>query len=289
MLKPQPREQHRNAWISEETWRLVDKRVTMRRKSRARTGLRKLGRAIQASMKGDRKRRVGEAGTAVESMLQEDSPNARGAWRRMKGWYRAAAKRGPPPAQAPLERITAEQTELYRRVPPPGENIPVNVDPTHIDDSVPTEDEVVEAVKKLRRNRSGGPLGIRAEHVKGWLAAARRGGMAEEQGETKTATEEEGEDLWGKVVELTQTAFREGNLAEEAMWQTVVMIPKGKWEFRGIGLVEVIWKLLTLILHRRLAVIKLHDILHGFLTCPRHYMPWSGQGRSRTVLPPSWL
>ena len=64
--------------------------------------------------------------------------------------------------------------------------------------------------------------------------------MAEEQGKTKTATEEEVEDLWGKVVELTQTAFREGNLAKEATWQTVVMIPKGKGEFRGIGLVEVI-------------------------------------------------
>ena len=106
--------------------------------------------------------------------------------------------------------------------------------------------------------------GIRAEHVKGWLAAARRGEMEEEQGKTKTVTEEEGEDLWGKVVELTQTAFREGNLAEEATWQMVVMIPKGKEEFRGIGLVEGIWKLLTLILHRRLAAIKLHDVLHGF-------------------------
>ena len=70
VLKPQPREQHRNAWISEETWRIVDERVTMRRKSRAQTRFRKLGRAIQASMKGDRKRRVEEAGTAVESMLQ---------------------------------------------------------------------------------------------------------------------------------------------------------------------------------------------------------------------------
>ena len=68
----------------------------------------------------------------------------------------------------------------------------------------------------------------------------------------------------GEVVELTQTAFREGNLAEEATWQTVVMIPNGKGEFWGIGLVEVIWKLLTLILHRRLAAIKLHDVLHGF-------------------------
>ena len=44
----------------------------------------------------------------------------------------------------------------------------------------------------------------------------------------------------------------------------MVLIPKGKGEFRGIGLVEVIWKLLTLILHRRLTTIELHDVLHGF-------------------------
>ena len=88
--------------------------------------------------------------------------------------------------------------------------------------------------------------------------------MAEEKGKAKTATEEEGGDLWGKLVELTQTAFWDGNLAEEATWQTVVLIPKGKGEFRGIGLVEVICKLLTLILHRRLTTIKLHYVLHGF-------------------------
>ena len=108
-----------------------------------------------------------EAGTAVETLLQGDLPNARGVWQRMKGWYKAAAKRGPPPARATLERITAEQTELYRRVPPSGENIPVTVDPTHIDDMVPTEDEIEAAVLKLRRYRSGGPSSIRAEHVKG--------------------------------------------------------------------------------------------------------------------------
>ena len=63
--------------------------------------------------------------------------------------------------------------------------------------------------------------------------------MAEEKGKEKTAAEEEGEDLGGKVVEMTQTAFRDGTLAEEAAWQTVVLIPKGRREFQGIGLVEV--------------------------------------------------
>ena len=68
------------------------------------------------------------------------------------------------------------------------------------------------------------------EHLKGWLAAATRGKMAEEKGEEKTEAEEEGGDLWGKVVDITQKAFWEGELAEESTWQTVVLIPKGKTE-----------------------------------------------------------
>ena len=65
----------------------------------------------------------------------------------------------------------------------------MTVTPSEIDDSVPTEDEIAEAVKKLRRNRSGGPSRIRAEHLKGWLAAAKRGELAEEKGEEKTEAE----------------------------------------------------------------------------------------------------
>ena len=74
--------------------------------------MRRLGRAIKAILKGDRRRRVEKAGKAVEALLGEDPPNAKEAWCRMKGWYRAAAKRGPPPARATLERIMAEQTAL---------------------------------------------------------------------------------------------------------------------------------------------------------------------------------
>ena len=77
--------------------------------------------------------------------------------------------------------------------------------------------------------------------------------------------EEEGGDLWGKLVELTQTAFLEGEMVEEAMWQTVVLIPKGKKEYRGIGLVKVTWKVVAAILHLRLTTaITYHDALHGF-------------------------
>ena len=41
--KPHEREKHRNAWISEETWRLADERVSARRGERVRARLRRLG------------------------------------------------------------------------------------------------------------------------------------------------------------------------------------------------------------------------------------------------------
>ena len=45
---------------------------------------------------------------------------------------------------------------------------------------MPDEGGIEWAVKRLRNNRAGGSSRMRAEHLKGWLAAARRG----EKGET---------------------------------------------------------------------------------------------------------
>ena len=66
-------------------------------------------------------------------------------------------------------------------------------------------------------------------------------------------------------MELVQTAFGEGRLAEEATWQAVVLVPKGEKEYHGIGLMEVMWKVVAAILNRRLTdFITFHDFLHGF-------------------------
>ena len=56
----------------------------------------------------------------------------------------------------------------------------------------------------------------------------------------------------------------------------MVLIPKGKGEFWGIGLVEVTWKLMTVILHRRQTTgLQLYDVLHGF---------WEGRGTGTATL-----
>ena len=82
--KPHARDRHKNAWISEETWRLTDERAYAQRGTGVRMRIRRLGRAIRASLQGDRKRRVETAGQDVETLLGEDPPNPKEAWRRLK-------------------------------------------------------------------------------------------------------------------------------------------------------------------------------------------------------------
>ena len=58
---------------------------------------------------------------------------------------------------------------------------------------------------------------------------------------------------WRKVVALIQEAFHNWDLEEYGTWQTVVLIPKGdRRDFRGIGLVKVLWKTTTGIINQKL-------------------------------------
>ena len=74
----------------------------------------------------------------------------------------------------------AERVALYSRVPPPGDSIPLEIEPFEVEDRVPDEGEIEWVVKRLRNKCAGGLSRMRAEDLKGWLAAARRG----EKGET---------------------------------------------------------------------------------------------------------
>ena len=70
----------------------------------------------------------------------------------------------------------------------PGESILLSVNPLQLEDLAHTEDEIEWSVWRLRNNHSGGPSGIRAEHLIGWLEETRK---AEEA--AKKAMEEEAE------------------------------------------------------------------------------------------------
>ena len=115
--KPAPQEARRNAWISAETWRLVNERVAIRRDLRyCQADRRRLGKEIGKSLSKDWRRRTEEAGAAVEDLMKADPPLIQEAWHRLQGWYKAAVDRPPPPTRATLKRVTAEQTTMYSRV-----------------------------------------------------------------------------------------------------------------------------------------------------------------------------
>ena len=157
-----------------------------------------------------------------------------------------------------MEAQTTERQELYGFIPSPGDNIPVRVQPFAVNDDVPEDREIRGAVRKLRNGRAGGSSGIRAEDLKRWL----RDAEVEEDEET------EGGDgtLWRIVVRLIQQMWLTGKIPQQMVWMVVVLLPKGGGGFRGIGLLEPLWKTLAILLDTRMAVIELHDCLHGFIS-----------------------
>ena len=67
------------------------------------------------------------------------------------------------------------------------------------------------------------------------------------------------------MVRLVQVMFRYGTAQEEIAWETMVFLPKGKGEYRGIRLVEVLWKVCSVVadfcLKRSIVML---GALHGF-------------------------
>ena len=72
------------------------------------------------------------------------------AWRLLKGWYRAAEDRAPKPCYESMEKQTKERVELYGKVIPPGDLIPINNKPFNIRDNVPDKQEIRAVVKQLK-------------------------------------------------------------------------------------------------------------------------------------------
>ena len=64
------------------------------------------------------------------------------AWIRMRGWYKYAMDRPPPPTRADIVTIALERVELYRSVPLMVQPIPVRMKPLHVDNSIPEDKEI---------------------------------------------------------------------------------------------------------------------------------------------------
>jgi hypothetical protein len=100
---------------------------------------------------------------------------------------------------------------------------------------------------------------MKAEHLKEWLRDVKRK-------EAEDGVEEIG-GRWRMFVTLLQAIWERGDIPQQMTWMIIVLLPKGGGDYRGIGLLDPIWKVVEKVMVARLSVIKLHDCLHGGLPC----------------------
>ena len=81
--------------------------------------------------------------------------------------------------------------------------------------------------------------------------------------------EEEGNagklDTWHTFVRLIQKVWEIGCIPQQILWMVIVLLPKGRGNYRGIGLLDPIWKVLEVVMDNRLKILDYHDCLHDFL------------------------
>ena len=126
----------------------------------------------------------------------------------------------------------------------------------------PSDKELRGAVKRSHNRRSGSVSKMRAGDFNMWLKGAKNEEKARENGE-------EGYEGAGDTRRLLPKLIRHiwdmGDIPRQMLLTIVVLIPKGNsCIYCGIGLLEVIWKLIEQVLEERMSVIEVHDSLHVF-------------------------
>ena len=125
-----------------------------------------------------------------------------------------------------MAKQTQERIELYVKVPPSGDPIPINVDKFPVQDEVPEEPEIRSRVKNMRNGRSGEAAMIKAKDINGWM----RGMLDEEKNGSAGAG-----GKWRLFVKLIQAIWRTGNIPHQMLWVIIVFIPKGGVTTMGSG------------------------------------------------------
>ena len=159
-----------------------------------------------------------------------------------------------------VEKQTLERVKLYwwRNSPGPPLTVNIRLLTGVIRNDTPTNGEIWVAVVELTNGHSAGASGMQAEHLKEWL----QGVQLEENPETGPNNVGAG-DKWNPLVQLVQAVWDEGKIPIQLGRVVTVLIPKGGGDYRGIGLLEPIWKIIKRVMDHQLEVIALHDSLHG--------------------------
>jgi len=203
-----------------------------------------LGRRIRKGLRSDRRQRMERVSDEIQSHLVAGRVHE--AYATLRTWYKDVGARASKPVWRDLEQVHREYQSLYSADPPSGDSIRINVTPYNINDEAPSETEIIAALKRMRRGKKAGLSQIKVEDLIYW--------------------QEFKPDMWAKVLDLVNRAFTGRPIPEALARGILVLIPKSTPnKFRAIGLLEVIYKLCSTIIHIRLSdAIEFHPSIHGF-------------------------
>jgi exonuclease III len=248
--KPPKKPDHRyQSWISEDTWKAIDAKAEARRCGDTQKVL-ELKKVVRNGIRRDRMERINKTATTIENLLQDGKVQE--AYTILRHWYRDRAAQPPKPTLMDAAKTRAEYEKLYTEQRPSEPAITIHTQPAEVNDATPTEDEIKKAVKRMRLGKAPGATAIRTEHLRKWMEEAE--------------TDKDSGIQWKKVVDIVQRAFEGQPLPSSFGTGILVLIPKGEPDqFRGIALLEVIYKLVSTIINARLGdAIKFHKAVHGF-------------------------
>jgi hypothetical protein len=249
-------------WMTEGTWRLIAKRGSLMQSGCIpQDAAQRMRHEIKAAIKADKRKLTAKVGNWIVAELAKGE--VKEALWHLKGWYRKATEMQARPYRQTMEHQTNKQEELYAERAAYGKAFPANGMPYtigNIGNNQPCESKLGAVVSLLSHGQCGGTSGIQAEHIKAWL----RGAKKEEDPETAASHVGAGK-TWQEFVRLYSSVWNTGTIPQQMCWVITVLIPKGGGEYRGIGLLEPIWKVLEKVMDLRLEAIMLHNSLHGCL------------------------
>ena len=255
--KPTITRRERKEWVSEDMWRQVAKQTSMPHSSQiGQAAARRMKREIAALFKQEKLQHTAEVGDQITANLE--SGNVQEAFWHLKGWYCTAEEVQAWPCPQTMERQTRDCIELYEKSDLLGDLFPADGVQYNIRENALTNGEIRTAVAQMRNGRCGGAFGIRAEELNVWLQ-----GIEQEETAAEGTVAIHSGRIWREFVKLVQYIWINLTLPEQMNWVITVLIPKGGGDYRGIGLLEPIWKCTERVMDHRLDTVTLHDSLHG--------------------------
>ena len=199
---------------------------------------------------------MNEVSTRIEEELRRN--NVVEAYDILKSWYKKFSGRSERPSSEDLASKREFYVDLFSKDETEREGLKINYEGNEVDDSIPEEKEIIEALFRLKNRKAPGLTGITVEHLKGWYRSANP--------EDEEMLDEKAVRNWNLIIKIIQECFEKGEFPNAFKYGVLVIIPKDdKGGVRGIGLLETLHKLMSSIINMRMTKsIKFCEEIHGF-------------------------